>query len=148
MPQPLTIQNFSLHELPGIPADILTALKARQIETTLGLLKAAPSLDQRRTLARSLDLRDQVIGKWFAMADLARLPAVGTQYCGLLLHCGIHSVTQLAIADAGRLHRHVLRFHVALLRQKNRCPELVDVMQWIQQAKLLSRAQSSKKPRQ
>ena len=141
MAQPLTIQNFPLRDLPGIPADILASLKARKIETTLALLNAAPGLEQRKTLARSLDLRDQVIGKWFAMADLSRLPAVGTRYCGVLLHCGIHSVTQLAIADAGRLHRHVLRFHVALLRQKTQCPELVNVIQWIHQAKQIGMAQ-------
>ena len=139
MAQQLTIQNFPLHQLPGIPADILAALKAKKIETTLNLLRAAPTLEQRQALARSLDLRDQVIGKWYAMADLARLPAVGTHYCGLLLHSGIHSVAQLAIADAGRLHRHVLRFNVALLRQKQQCPQLVDVMQWIHQAKQLIR---------
>ena len=142
MAQPLTIQNFPLHQLPGIPADILASLKVKNIETTLSLLKAAPTLERRQALARSLDLRDPVIGKWFAMADLARLPAVGTHYCGLLLHSGIHSVAQLAIADAGRLHRHILRFNVALLRQKNQCPQLVDVMQWIQQAKHINRIKS------
>ncbi|NJN23873.1 MAG: DUF4332 domain-containing protein [Acaryochloridaceae cyanobacterium RL_2_7] len=105
----------------------------------MGTYKSCPTLDQRRALARSLELRDQVIGKWFAMADLARLPAVGTMYCGLLLHCGIHSVAQLAIADAGRLHRHVLRFNVAVLRQKSQCPQLVDVMQWIHQAQQVGR---------
>ena len=133
------ISSYPLADLPAIPADLLAQLNQRGIHTTLQLLQIGATPAQRQELARSLNLRDQVIGKWFAMADLSRIPAVGTQYCGLLLHCGIHSVSQLAIADAGRLHRHVLRFHVALLRQKTQCPELVDVMQWIQQAQGLRR---------
>lgn len=130
-------QAFLMADLPGIPPAILSQLKAHGIQTTTQLLQAAPTAQKRQQLARSLNLRDQVIGKWFAMADLARVPSVGTRYCGLLLHCGIHASGQLAIADAGRLHRHILRFQVSLLRQKNQCPQLVDVMQWIQEAKKL-----------
>lgn len=124
-------------DLPGIPAEVLSSFEAQGIHTTAQLLQAAPTVQKRQKLARSLNLRDQVIGKWFAMSDLARVPSVGTRYCGLLLHCGIHGVAQLAIADPGRLHRHVLRFQLSLLRQKNQCPQLVDVVQWIQQAKKL-----------
>ena len=138
-------QRCLIADLPGIQPEVLTKLKASGIQTTDQLLQAAPTLAQRQTLARSLNLRDQVINKWFAMADLARVPAIGTRYCGLLLHCGIHATQQLAIADAGRLHRQILRFQVTLLRQKDSCPQLADVLQWIQQAqRLTNRTQTTK----
>ncbi|MEM9137333.1 MAG: DUF4332 domain-containing protein [Cyanobacteria bacterium P01_F01_bin.42] len=130
--------SHPLTELPGIPADLLGQLNARGIQTTSQLLQTAADPAHRKKLARSLNLRDQVIGKWYAMAELAQVPNVGTVYCGLLLHCGIHSVRQLASADAGRLHRQVLRFQVALLRNREQCPQLVDVVQWIRQAQRIS----------
>lgn len=133
-----SIQSCLMADLPGISADVLAKLNAAGIQTTAQLLQTAPTPSQRQQLARSLNLRDQVIGKWFAMADLVRIPAVGTRYCGLLLHCGVHSVQQLATADAGRLHRQVLRFQVALLRKKDQCPQLVDVLQWVRQAQQLN----------
>ena len=130
--------SYPLADLPGMPDDVLTKLHQLGIQTTTQLLQGASNSAQKQKLARSLNLRDQVIAKWFAMCELSQLPGVGIRYCGLLLHCGVHSIPQLAIADAGRLHRQLLRFQVALLRNKEHCPQLVDVMQWIRQAKQLS----------
>ncbi len=128
-------QGFNLEDLPGFPSKLLRVLNEAGIHTTAELLQAAPNLPSQRQLARSLNLRDQEISKWAAMADLARVPGVGTQYCGVLLHSGIGSLQQLAQADAGRVHRHILRFQVSLLQRKDRCPALADVLHWIQLAK-------------
>ncbi|MCM1983189.1 DUF4332 domain-containing protein [Lyngbya confervoides] len=136
MPRQMS-QSYPLADLPGISADVLHLLCDRGLVTTLDLLHEASSRSAQQQLARSLQLRDQEIMKPVAMADLARVPAIGTRYCGLVLHCGVYSVQQLAQAHPGQLHRHVLRFQVALLQQKDHCPTLVHVMQWIQQAKQL-----------
>lgn len=131
-------QDFPIQQLPGIPAEVQLRLSQCGIETTLQLWRKTPDAQRRQAFARSLNLRDQQISKWSAMADLARIPGIGTQYCGLLLHSGIYSLRQLAQADAGRLHRHILRFQVSLLQSKDRCPPLADVVQWIQVAKRMN----------
>ncbi|NEO63853.1 MAG: DUF4332 domain-containing protein, partial [Moorea sp. SIO4G2] len=46
----------------------------------------------------------QYVNKWVALADLARIPSIGCQYCGLVLHAGICSLTQLAQTPPGLFH--------------------------------------------
>ncbi|GBE73470.1 hypothetical protein myaer87_06970 [Microcystis aeruginosa NIES-87] len=53
------------------------------------------------------------------MAELASIPAVGCQYCGLLVHAGIASIPQLAQVSIQQLHRQILRFQVANLQRRD-----------------------------
>ncbi len=71
------------------------------------------------------------------MADLARIPSVGTQYCGLLLHAGIGSVAQLAEVPTHRLHQQIMRLQVATMQRRDLCPAIELVQQWSQQAKIV-----------
>ncbi|MEO0969399.1 MAG: DUF4332 domain-containing protein, partial [Cyanobacteria bacterium J06639_18] len=75
------------------------------------------------------------VNKWVALADLARIPSVGLQYCGLLLHAGVVSAAHLATIPPYRLHKQILRLQVATMQRRDLCPAVEEVQQWIQQAK-------------
>jgi predicted flap endonuclease-1-like 5' DNA nuclease len=88
-------------------------------------------------LANQLQIKFQYVNKWVALADLARIPGIGCQYCGLLLHAGIGSVVQLAQTPAHRLHQQILRLQVATMQRRDLCPHVDEVAGWIKQARAL-----------
>ncbi|MEM8542719.1 MAG: DUF4332 domain-containing protein [Cyanobacteria bacterium P01_H01_bin.119] len=130
------MQDWPLDNLPGLTAQQQAALNALGIHTTLQLLRQGSASHQRQQLAAALKIHLKYVNKWVALADLARVPDVGCQYNGLLLHAGISSTQQLAQASAHRLHPQLQRFQVAVLRRVQ-CPPPAQVSQWIQQARSL-----------
>ncbi|MBF2075591.1 MAG: DUF4332 domain-containing protein [Synechococcales cyanobacterium C42_A2020_086] len=130
--------NWAIEQLPGLNSRDQTQLKGSGIDTTFQLLNATRTSAQRQALATRLQLHLRHINKWVALADLARVPAIGCQYCGLVLHAGISSPQQLAQTPLARLHRQILKLYVAMLQQPNLCPRLDEVATWIEQAKQIS----------
>jgi hypothetical protein len=132
-------RNWKIENLPGLSAENQTRLIAAGIETTLQLLQLGKTPQQRQQLAARLHIHIQHVNKWVALADLARVPSVGCQYCGLLLHSGISSTQALATVPLHRLHQQVLRFQVANMQRPDLCPSPDQVAIWIQEARLLGR---------
>ncbi len=133
----LRSSQFPLDQLPGIAPEDLTRLLDRHIRTTADLLRRGSTPEKRGQMARDLQLHIHHINKWIALADLARIPSVGCQYCGLLLHAGITSPMQLSQTPLDRLHRQILRLQVATLQRRDLCPTIDQVDRWIAEAKLL-----------
>jgi hypothetical protein len=129
---------WSIDKLPGIKPEEQNLLKAFGINTTKKLLAVAHNPQTQQTLANQLKLSNRYISKWVALADLARLPSVGCQYCGLLLHSGIASVLQLSQTSFPRLHRQIVKLHIATMQTKELSPSLEQVKQWIEEAKSIS----------
>ena len=131
-----TIQScsWSIEQLAGLSKENQLQLLELGIKTTGELLQIANTPTARLELANRLQLHIQYINKWVALADLARIPSVGCQYCGLLLHAGIASVSQLAQTPIHRLHPQILRLQVATMQRKDLCPSVEQVQQWIKQA--------------
>ncbi|AFZ35001.1 hypothetical protein Sta7437_1434 [Stanieria cyanosphaera PCC 7437] len=129
---------WSIDKLPGIKPEEQNLLKAFGINTTKQLLAVASNPQTQQTLATQLKLSNRYISKWVALADLARLPSVGCQYCGLLLHSGIASVLQLSQTSFPRLHRQIVKLHIATMQSKELSPSLEQVKQWIEEAKSIS----------
>ncbi|AFZ15339.1 hypothetical protein Cri9333_4559 [Crinalium epipsammum PCC 9333] len=131
-----TIQSYSwsIEQLAGLSKENQLQLLELGIKTTGELLQIAKTSTARLELANRLQLHIQYINKWVALADLARIPSVGCQYCGLLLHAGIASVSQLAQTPIHRLHPQILRLQVATMQRKDLCPSVEQVQQWIKQA--------------
>lgn len=134
-----SIQNcdWPLDQLPGLSEQDRKQLNTAGITNTGELLKKAETANHRQALANLLHIQIQYVNKWVALADLARLPAVGCNYCGLLLHAGVGSVSQLAQMPTHRLHQQVLRLQVATMQRRDLCPSLDMVQKWIQQAQSL-----------
>lgn len=130
-------QYWSIDRLPGLRLPEQKLLRSEHIEDTQELLKRTKTLELKQQLASKLKLNQKHINKWIALADLARIPSVGQQYCGLLLHAGVASVTQLAETPFPRLHRQIVRLQVATLQRKDLSPTVEQVKKWVEEAKML-----------
>lgn len=133
----ITSCNWQIDQLPGLSQQEQSRLQDCGITTTKVLIQQGKTPDAKQALANKLQIHLQYVNKWVALADLARIPSVGTQYCGLLLHAGIGSVAQLATVPPHRLHQQVLRLLVATMQRRDLCPPIELVHQWNQQAKML-----------
>jgi hypothetical protein len=126
-----------IENLPGLSQQQQTQLKNCGITTTKDLLEHGKTVQLKQALAYQLGMNILYINKWMALADLARLPSVGCQYCGLLLHSGVASITQLSQTPVHRLHRQILRLQVATMQRQDLCPPVELVQQWITEARSL-----------
>lgn len=140
--QKLTVSRISsshwpIEQLPGLSQQEQCQLQNCGITTTGALVKEGKTAVDRLALANKLQIHLQYVNKWVALADLARIPSVGTQYCGLLLHAGIGSVAQLATTPIHRLHQQLLRFVVATMQRRDLCPSIEQVQDWNQQARTI-----------
>ena len=140
--QKLTVSRISsshwpIEQLPGLSQHEQCQLQNCGITTTGALVKQGKTAVDRLALANKLQIHLQYVNKWVALADLARIPSVGTQYCGLLLHAGIGSVAQLATTPIHRLHQQLLRFVVATMQRRDLCPSIEQVQDWNQQARTI-----------
>ncbi|MBO9999942.1 MAG: DUF4332 domain-containing protein [Cyanobacteria bacterium SID2] len=131
--------NWSIDRLPGLNAEDCQKLKDRNIYTTYDLLDRAGRRDLAQSLAAEMQIAPHYVKKWVALADLARVPSVGCQYCGLLLHCGILSTAQLSQTPIHKLYPQLLRLHVSTLRRKDLCPPRGEVLEWIRSAQLVTK---------
>ena len=130
-------KDWAIEQLPGIKEEDAAKLRLGGITTTGKLLETAKSTSSKEELANQLQVHPQYLNKWVALADLARVPGIGCQYCGLLLHAGIGSVKQLAQTPTHRLHQQILRLQVATMQRRDLCPDMAQVTVWIQQAQNL-----------
>jgi predicted flap endonuclease-1-like 5' DNA nuclease len=131
------ISDWSIGDLPGLNNTECILLQELGITTTGQLLAIAPDAATKQKLAINLGTKIQYVNKLVALADLARLPGIGCQYNGLLLHTGIISVKQLAQIPAHKIHQQLLKLHVATLQRRDLCPDLAQVQGWIKQAGVL-----------
>lgn len=127
--------DWPIEQLPGLSHQDQSQLREYGITTTLALLRKASNPVQRQSLANQLQIPLQYVNKWVALADLARIPSVGCQYCGLLLHAGVSCASQLAQMPFHRLHQQILKLHVATMQRRDLCPSIEEVQKWIQQAR-------------
>ncbi|MEO1620363.1 MAG: DUF4332 domain-containing protein [Cyanobacteria bacterium J06632_3] len=126
--------NHPIEKLPGLNAAQLSQLNQCGIETTFDLLRSGNTVQQRQQLSTQLSINIKHINKWAALANLARIPAVGYQYCGLLLHAGVSTPQQLSTMTVQQLHPQLLRLQVQLFRRADLAPSVDQVANWIRQA--------------
>ena len=128
-------KNWSIENLPRLDETARSRLQHLGITTTQGLLLKARTTQGKEEIARYLEQKPQQVSKWVIMADLARLPSVGCEYCGLLLHAGIGSIEHLKQMHPQKLHQQILRLQVSLFQRKDYCPPVETVQNWIQDAR-------------
>ncbi len=130
---------WSLDKLPGLDLQHQDLLKNQGITTTKELLFQAIDKQDREKLATRLKINLKYLNKWVALADLARIPSINYQYCGLVLHSGIGSVFQLTQTPFHRLHRQITRLQIATFQSKDLAPSVEQVKQWVEQAQSICR---------
>jgi len=128
---------WPIERLPGLSRENVDLLKTLGILNTKQLLARAKNSDSKQILAAQLGINVQYIKKWTALADLARIPTVGCCYCGLLLHSGIASVSQLVRIPVHRLQKQILKLQVATMQRKDLCPSIGQMQKWIQEGRSL-----------
>lgn len=138
---PIQPRDWPIAQLPGLSQEDRSQLIACGIATTLSLARQAATPEMRLDLADRLQVRLQSINKWVALAELASIPSVGCQYCGLVLHAGVCSKSQLATTPVHRLHQQILRLQVAMMQRRDLCPPVDKVKEWVEQAQFLSKLQ-------
>ncbi|NET70187.1 MAG: DUF4332 domain-containing protein [Sphaerospermopsis sp. SIO1G2] len=126
-----------IENLPGLSQEEILKLQSNGINTTLELIQQCKTPEAKILLASKIQIHIQYIHKWAALSELASLPSVGTEFCGLLLHAGIISIPQLAEIPTHKLHQKIMRLQVATLQRRDLCPGVELVQQWSQQAKLI-----------
>ncbi|MEG5064524.1 DUF4332 domain-containing protein [Microcoleus sp. B3-A4] len=132
------VRDWPIANLPGLSKENQSQLEECSITTTGQLIRMTKTQAAKVLLANQLQINIQYVNKWVAMANLARIPSVGCQYCGLLLHAGVASPAQLAQMPVERLHQQVLRLHVATMQRNDLTPSVDRVQKWVQQARLVS----------
>lgn len=138
----MAVTHWPLSRLPGLSAADQAALQRQGIESTQQLLERCPTLPEQQALSTQLNIPLRFIRKWVALADLAQLPAVGPEGCGLLLHAGIVSVEQLAQGSPQILHRTLCRLQVRSTGQRSDSLSFAQVSGWIRQAQLKTQRSS------
>ncbi len=131
------VRDWPIAQLPGLSNENQSQLEECGITTTEQLIRMTKTPAAKVLLAHQLQINIQNLSKWVAMADLARIPSVGCQYCGLLLHAGVASAAQLAQMPVERLHQQILRLHVATMQRNDLTPSVDRVQKWIEEAKLV-----------
>lgn len=134
---PIQPRTWPVLELPGLSQIDCQKLLECGITTTAELMAATRTPETKQALASRLQVHTHHVSKWVAMAELSSIPSVSCQYCGLLLHAGIASVSQLAQTPVHRLHQQILRLHVATMQRRDLCPSVEEVQGWIKQAQML-----------
>ena len=134
---PIQPHNWPIEQLPGLGHPDCQKLYECGITTTQQLIQATRTTEKLFAIANRLQIHTQHVNKWVAMAKLASISSVGCQHCGLLLHAGIASVSQLAQTPVHRLHAQILRLHVATMQRRDLCPSMEEVQLWIKQARML-----------
>jgi predicted flap endonuclease-1-like 5' DNA nuclease len=129
-----TPADWPLSRIPGISAADQSSLKKLGIESTQHLLDRCSTAAQKQVLSAHLKIPLRFIHKWVALADLAQIPSVGPEACGLLLHAGIVSVQQLAQGSPQALHRNLCRLQVRSIGQRGSQLSFAQVAEWIRQA--------------
>lgn len=127
--------DWPIEKLPGLSDREIENLQAIGLTTTQQLLQQTSNTQSKQAIASQLQIRTQYLSKWIALADLARLPSVNCQYCGVILHCGIISISQLAQTPASRLHRQMARLYVSMMQRKDLTPPVDRVQVWVKEAR-------------
>ena len=133
----MQFSDWPIEQLPGLSKINQEQLKSLGINNTQDLLKITKTKENKQHLANQLKCQLQLINKWAALADLARVPSVGCDYCGLILHSGIISVDQLSQTSVSFLHQQILKLQVATLQRKDLCPSPDVVKTWINEARTI-----------
>ena len=131
------VRDWPIAHLPGLSKENQSQLEECNITTTEQLIRMTKTPAAKALLAHQLQVNIQDVNKWVAMANLARIPSVGCQYCGLLLHAGVPSAEQLAQMPVEILHQQILKLHVATMQRNDLTPSVDRVQKWIQQARLV-----------
>jgi len=131
------VEVDKLEKVEGIGPVYAEKLKQAGAKTTRDLLKLAKTPEDRKKLADSAGISEQMILKWANHADLMRIKGIGGEFAELLEKIGVDTVKELANRNSDNLYEAVQKFDLTTLPIVRRKPGKASVVAWIKQAKRL-----------
>jgi predicted flap endonuclease-1-like 5' DNA nuclease len=129
---------MKIADIEGIGPAFAAKLAQAGVITTDALLKQACGPVERKFLAETTGIGENLILEWVNHADLYRIKGVGSEYSDLLEEAGVDTVVELAT----RVPENLLAKIVEVNKEKNlvnKVPGLTQIADWIKQAKKLPR---------
>jgi len=127
-----------LFEIEGIGERYCERLGGCGITTVEDLLALGATPEGRHELAERTHLREDLILKWIALADLFRIRGVAEDYAELLERVGITSLPTLAESNADQLYAELMQVNETCHVVRN-IPHRYQVQSWVAQARELPR---------
>jgi len=131
--------NRKIEDVEGIGPMIGKKFRACGVKNTNGLLVAAKTPTQRRTLAKQSGLSTKQVLKFANMVDLYRSSGIGSEFAELLEAAGVNTVRQLALRNPASLAAKLEAVYKTK-KLTRRVPNEAAVKKWVAQANTLPRA--------
>lgn len=128
--------TIGVRKLRGIQEAQASKLVAQKITNSEHLLNAATTPKARAALAASAGMSEQEVLELANRADLARVKGIGKVFSDLLENAGVDTVKELAQRKPANLHAKLAEVN-AEKKYAKRAPTLVEVTDWVEQAKAL-----------
>lgn len=128
--------TIGVRKIRGIQEAQAAKLIAQQIKNSEHLLNAATTPKARATLAASAGMSEKDVLELANRADLARVKGIGKVFSDLLENAGVDTVKELAQRKPANLHAKLAEVNTEKQFAK-RAPTLVEVTDWVEQAKAL-----------
>ena len=125
--------NYKIEDIEGIGPVTGEKFRAAGVKDTDSLLQSATTRKQREELAARTGLSAERILKFANMADLYRIPGVGSEYAELLEAAGVDTVPELAQRNAANLATALAQANDAR-NLSRRTPSEAEVTKWVEQA--------------
>jgi len=126
-----------VNQIRGIEVSTAEKLVEAGIATAEALLEAGKTPAGRRDLAAKAGVDAKEILELVNRADLARVRGIGEVYSNLLENAGVDTVVELSRRVPANLHARLVE--QTLAGDARRAPTLVQVENWVKQAKELDR---------
>ena len=127
-----------LSDIEGVGPVYQQKLNAAGVATTAALLEKGATPKGRKEIAEKSAIGDGLILEWVNHVDLFRIKGVGSEYADLLEAAGVDTIPELAKRNAQNLLEKMTATN-AEKKLVRRLPVLSQVVNWIEQAKVLPR---------
>lgn len=131
--------NYKIDDIEGIGPVRRAKFLEVGIKDSDRLLKATRTPKLRKELADKTGISPKWILRFANMADLYRIPGVGSEYAELLEDAGVDTVVELAARVPANLHTTLKKVNGTAKRNTRQPPSLSEVTGWIAAAKKMPR---------
>jgi len=129
--------NATISDLKGLQPEVKTKLEFEGIRNTQQFLERTRTAQQRTELAHKVGTTSIAIKELANRADLMRLTGVGGDFSNMLEEAGVNSCKELQHRVPEKLYTTLEEIHTNK-KIGHRAPALVQVTEWIVEAKKLS----------